>query len=370
MNSARPASARSATVTAPALLWARLPLLMPSADHLARWFQVRADGTRAITLTAPTAPGKVVLRLELDDQAHLVALRDGAGRDLATVTWAGPAPVALTTGDTTPAQAIGELINYLPIFAFEGGQMHELDAQAVMDWATAGIGATALAARWNSPLLVDVNEHTLDAMLGHPDLLKSLEQIEDFRALAQNAQQIVTSTNNLKKAKREQGGELDPEQKREHTDTAKKRKEIREKLVLLKLGADTQNGTLNMHAAAAYLAGFDIEEHIRAMLPVYRHKRDLMLATMADHFPEGITWTHAQGGLFTWVTFPESLDAAAFQRDVLIPRAGVIIVPGAPFFTEDPAPAHHARMSFSGVPDDRLVAGISAMGALLREALR
>lgn len=146
--------------------------------------------------------------------------------------------------------------------------------------------------------------------------------------------------------------------------------EIREKLVLLRLGADTQNGTLNMHAAAAYLAGFDIEEHIRAMLPVYRHKRDLMLATMAEHFPEGIKWTHAQGGLFTWVTFPESLDAAAFQRDVLIPRAGVIIVPGAPFFTEDPAPAHHARMSFSGVPDDRLVAGITAMGALLREALR
>ena len=134
------------------------------------------------------------------------------------------------TGDVRPADAVGQLINYLPIFAFEGGQMHELDAQAVMDWATAGIGATALAARWNSPLLVDVNEHTLEAMLGHPDLLKSLEQIEDFRALAQNAQQIVTSTKNLKKVKREQGGELDPDQKREQSDTAKKRKEIREKL--------------------------------------------------------------------------------------------------------------------------------------------
>lgn len=134
------------------------------------------------------------------------------------------------TGDVRPADAVGQLINYLPIFAFEGGQMHELDAQAVMDWATAGIGASALAARWNSPLLVDVNEHTLDAMLGHPDLLKSLEQIEDFRALAQNAQQIVTSTKNLKKAKREQGGELDPDQKREQSETAKKRKEIREKL--------------------------------------------------------------------------------------------------------------------------------------------
>ena len=144
--------------------------------------------------------------------------------------------------------------------------------------------------------------------------------------------------------------------------------EVLEKLSLLKLAADTQNGTLNMRAAAAYLAGFDIESHIASMLPTYRSKRDLMLRTIAEHFPDGITWTRAQGGLFTWVTFPERLDVAAFQRDLLIPRAGVIVVPGAPFFAERPE-AHHARMSFSGVPDDRLVSGVRAMGGLLREAL-
>ena len=144
--------------------------------------------------------------------------------------------------------------------------------------------------------------------------------------------------------------------------------QIREKLALLKLAADTQNGTLNMRAAAAYLTGFDVEAHIADMLPVYRHKRDLMLAAMAEHFPTGITWTQAQGGLFTWASFPAHLDLAAFQRDVLIPRAGVIVVPGASFFADRPE-ANHARMSFSGVPDERLLAGITAMGALLREAL-
>lgn len=134
------------------------------------------------------------------------------------------------TGEVTPAEAIGQLINYLPIFAFEGGQMLKLDAQAVMDWATAGVGASALAARWNSPLLVDVNEHTLGAVLEHPGLLAALEQIEDFRALAENARQVITSTQKLKKAKREQGGQLDDGQKKEQSETAKKRKEIREKL--------------------------------------------------------------------------------------------------------------------------------------------
>lgn len=144
--------------------------------------------------------------------------------------------------------------------------------------------------------------------------------------------------------------------------------EIREKLALLKLAADTQNGTLNMRAATAYLERHDVEAHIAEMLPTYRRKRDLMLATMAEAFPPGVSWTMPEGGLFTWATFPPGFDAAAFQRDLLIPRAKVIIVPGATFFAAVEEP-HHARLSFSGVLDDRLAAGVRAMGALLHEAL-
>ena len=130
----------------------------------------------------------------------------------------------------TPEQAIGKLLNYLPIFGFSGGTMTELDASAVLDWATAGIGATALAKQWNSPLLVEVNERTLSAVLEHPGLLDTLGQIEDFRALVNNAEHVVTSTKLLKKAKREQGGKLDPQQKQVQTETARRRREIREKL--------------------------------------------------------------------------------------------------------------------------------------------
>jgi hypothetical protein len=135
-----------------------------------------------------------------------------------------------STGQTTPTDAIGQLLNYLPIYGFTGGAMTQLDASAVLDWATAGIGATALAQRWNSALLVEVNEHTLAAVLEHPGLLETLEQIEDFRALVNNAQQVITSTKLLKKAKREQGGNLDSEQRNRQNATAKQRKEIREKL--------------------------------------------------------------------------------------------------------------------------------------------
>ncbi|KIC69680.1 GIY-YIG nuclease family protein [Kocuria rhizophila] len=135
-----------------------------------------------------------------------------------------------TTGDATPAQAIGELINYLPIFGFAGGAMTKLDANAVLDWATAGVGAAALARRWNSPLLVAVNERTLEAVLNQPTLMDSLENIEDFRVLVDHAAEVVTNTKDLKKLKRNQGGKLTPEQRKSEKETISKRKEIREKL--------------------------------------------------------------------------------------------------------------------------------------------
>ena len=79
-------------------------------------------------------------------------------------------------------------------------------------------------------MLVEVNERTLSAVLAQDGLLEKLAQIEDFRALVQNAEHVVTATKELKKAKREQGGDLDPDQKRKQTETARRRKEIREKL--------------------------------------------------------------------------------------------------------------------------------------------
>jgi hypothetical protein len=136
-----------------------------------------------------------------------------------------------TTGDVTPQQAIGDLINYLPIFQFSGGQMRQLDAADVLNIATTGVGASALAARWNSPLLVEVNEHTLSALLDQPELLEALEQIEDFRNLLNMAQQVITSSKKLKKAEREKGkGNLDSEEKKEKKESNSVKKQIREKL--------------------------------------------------------------------------------------------------------------------------------------------
>lgn len=135
-----------------------------------------------------------------------------------------------SSGETTAKDVIEQMLNYLPIFAFDGGTMLPLDASEVMDWATAKIGATTLARKWNSPALVEVNEHTLTAVLNHPELMEALAQVEDFRVLIDNAEKVVTAEQAIKKAKRHQGGHLDDEQRKQQAESAKLRKEIRAKL--------------------------------------------------------------------------------------------------------------------------------------------
>ncbi len=139
-----------------------------------------------------------------------------------------------------------------------------------------------------------------------------------------------------------------------------------ERLGLLKLAADTQCSTLNMAAVSLFLDSYDIDGHVAGIRHVYRHKKNLMLEAIRDHFPGGIAFTDAQGGLFTWLTFPTGFDSEAFMRERALPRAKVAYVPGATFFPVRTEP-NHARMSYSTQSDERIVAGISALGAELHK---
>ena len=143
---------------------------------------------------------------------------------------------------------------------------------------------------------------------------------------------------------------------------------LTERLGLLKLAADTQCSTLNMVAASTFLDRYDIDAHVGTIRSAYRRKRDLMLSVIEERFPPSVAHTSPDGGLFTWLTFPEDFDAAAFLRDEAIPRAKVAFVPGATFYpvTQEP---NHARVNFSGVSDDRIVEGMTRLASLLRAHL-
>jgi hypothetical protein len=124
------------------------------------------------------------------------------------------------------SEVFGDLLRYLPIFRLEGGRMARLDADEVLDIATIGVGAKALARRWNDAALVSVNEFTLQALLDNPDLMTALSTTEDFTNLPESAVKIITATDTIKNAQREKR-ELEPGERKEVDDAAKLRKKIR-----------------------------------------------------------------------------------------------------------------------------------------------
>lgn len=103
---------------------------------------------------------------------------------------------------TAPSDVIGELIEYLPIFAFDGGRMDPIDVNDVMNWGTAGAGAAMLAKRWGSPRLIDLSEEVLTKLLADSGLLERLEQMEDFRNLRQDATKIIAQSKKLREGKK------------------------------------------------------------------------------------------------------------------------------------------------------------------------
>lgn len=141
--------------------------------------------------------------------------------------------------------------------------------------------------------------------------------------------------------------------------------ELLDKMKLLKVAADTQTSTLNMAATSLFLDRYDLSEHIAALRAAYGRKKDVMLGAVRRHFPQDVTVTDPEGGLFTWATFAEGFDAAAFMRDVALPEARVAYVPGGSFFpvTEK---ANHARFNYSAQSDARIVEGIATLGAALK----
>ena len=84
-----------------------------------------------------------------------------------------------------------------------------------------------------------------------------------------------------------------------------------------------------------------------------------------QHFPQEVTMTDPEGGLFTWARFPDGFDATAFMRDHALPKARVAYVPGGSFFATTPRP-NHARINFSAPSEDRIRQGIAALGATLK----
>ena len=141
----------------------------------------------------------------------------------------------LNVDEHNPEQKVGEFIKYLPILAYDGSSMKQIDAAGILDMAMSGTTATLLARRWESALLVNVDNATLSRLLASPEAMKALMNIEGFRALNKDIETIINKSEAVKKAKKEKGDQMTAKEKRELTAEEKeyksKRKEIQQKLI-------------------------------------------------------------------------------------------------------------------------------------------
>jgi len=145
----------------------------------------------------------------------------------------------LKVDDISPEQKVKDFISFLPVLAFDGSSMNRIDAQDILDITYAGTSATLLAKRWQTALLVHVDNDTLKKLQNNQDALDALMRIEGFRSLNAEIQTIINRSEKVKKLKKEKGDNLTQAEKKELTEDEKKAKSLRKQVQenLLKLAA-------------------------------------------------------------------------------------------------------------------------------------
>jgi hypothetical protein len=144
--------------------------------------------------------------------------------------------IGLSPEIKNPEVAVEELVKYLPVLAYDGSNMVQIDAIGILDTALAGTSATLLAKKWESPLLVNVDNETLKRIMRSEAAMSAVMKIEGFRKLGNSIfETVVNKSEAVKKTKREKGDKLSENQKRELTEEEKeyksKRKQIQDKLI-------------------------------------------------------------------------------------------------------------------------------------------
>jgi len=139
--------------------------------------------------------------------------------------------------------------------------------------------------------------------------------------------------------------------------------EIIRRLVQAKQGTDLHTSTLIQLVVYEVAHGGFLDRQVRSIRVVYRERRDAMVSAMKKYFPSGVTWTEPHGGLFLWVTLPESFDSAEVLREAL--KEKVAFVPGTSFYP-DGSGANTMRLNFSYSKATIIEEGIRRLGKVLR----
>lgn len=142
-------------------------------------------------------------------------------------------------------------------------------------------------------------------------------------------------------------------------------RELVQKIVLAKQAADLHSASINqmvMHEVVESVYDAQIDK----ITADYRVRRDAMLAALAECMPPGVSWTHPQGGMFVWLTLPDSLNGAELLARA-VKEERVAFVPGEAFFV-NASGRNTLRLSYSLPPPDKIAEGIARLGRLIAKA--
>lgn len=140
--------------------------------------------------------------------------------------------------------------------------------------------------------------------------------------------------------------------------------EILRKMVIGKQANDVHTPVFSQMVVTEYLKGGFLPEHLLTINAQYQEKRDLMLQTLTETMPQGVSWTHPEGGLFIWLTLPAHLKSG----ELLLKAIGenVAFVAGDSFFAHG-EPLNAMRLNFSNASLDNIVVGISKLAKVIKE---
>ena len=110
----------------------------------------------------------------------------------------------LNVSETNPEKNVQDFIHFLPVLAYDGSAMKQIDAAGILDMAMSGTTATLLARRWESALLVNVDNNTLKRLMNSKEAMDALMSIEGFRSLNQDIETIINKSESVDKKKKEQ----------------------------------------------------------------------------------------------------------------------------------------------------------------------
>lgn len=140
-------------------------------------------------------------------------------------------------------------------------------------------------------------------------------------------------------------------------------REIIRQMALFKIGTDQCSSTLAQRLVLRYGEAGSLDRQVAASIPLYRQKRDRLLAALQQHMPSQCSWTRPEGGFFLWVTLPDGARSTALLERAL-QEEKVAFVAGPPFFTQ--GGEGFLRLSFSFVSEEVIDEGVERLAKVLR----